>query len=152
MTNDCGRARTWMLEADLSELRAVEASPVADHLARCGECSRRAAAIVAGMAGLDDSLAALLRNAPPRPAAVLRIRPAAARRVVLWAAPLALAAGMAAVMLARPAPPPGEHPGVTAERIAQRLFVPAPVARAADGRGVAVLETNDPGITVVWIY
>jgi hypothetical protein len=149
MTNDCEQARRWMLEADLAELRALERSPVADHLAGCDGCRRRAEAIVAGMAELDHALAELARPAATRRTALLRFRPARAWR---WAAPLALAAGIAAVMLARRPAPAEEPPGVTAERIARVLFAPAPVARALDGRGVAVLETNDPDVTVVWFY
>lgn len=149
MTNDCEQARSWMLEADLAELRAVGGSPLADHLAGCEECRRRAEAIVAGMAELDHALAELARPAATRRATLLRLRPA---RVWRWAAPLALAAGMAAVMLARRPAPAEEPPGVTAERIARVLFAPAPVARSVDGRGVAVLETNDPDVTVVWFY
>lgn len=148
MTNDCEHARRWMLEAEPAELRAVGGSPMADHLAGCEECRRRAEAIVAGMEELDHALAELARPAAPQ-RTLLRLRPARAWR---WAAPLALAAGMAAVMLARRPAPAEEPPGVTAERIARVLFAPAPVARSVDGRGVAVLETNDPDVTVVWFY
>lgn len=151
MTNDCERARDWMLEAEPTELRGEGSSPLAEHVAGCDGCRRRAEAIIAGMAELDGALAALARPVPA--ARVIPIsRPSPGRRTVRWAAPLAIAAGVAAVVLARPAAPVGERPGVTAERIARVLFAPAPVAHAAEGRSVAVLRTNDPGVTVVWVY
>jgi hypothetical protein len=151
MTDDCERARAWMLEAEPAGLRGEGSSPLADHLAGCGECRRRAEAIVAGLAELDAALAALARPAAPARGIPLRRRPSLGWRAVRWAAPLAMAAGFAAVVLGRPLAPVGERPGVTAERIARVVFAPAPVARA-DGRSVAVLKTNDPGVTVVWVY
>jgi anti-sigma factor RsiW len=152
MTNDCERARAWMLEAEPAELRGEGSSSLSHHLAGCEGCRRRADAILAGLAELDGALAALARPAEPAKVIPLRRRPAIGWRTVRWAAPLTLAAGAAAVLLGRPAAPAVERPGVTAERIARVLFAPAPVARAADGRSVAVLKTNDPGVTVVWVY
>ncbi|HYH79138.1 MAG TPA: hypothetical protein VEX86_05055 [Longimicrobium sp.] len=152
MTNDCERARAWMLEADLAELRGGGSSPQAEHLAGCADCRRRAEAILAGMAELDGALASLARTGTDARVIPLRRRPSPAWRAARWAAPLAVAATVAAVVLARPPAPAGEPPGVTAERIARVLFPRAPVARAAEGRSVAVLRTNDPGVTVVWVY
>lgn len=152
MTNDCERARAWMMEAEPAELRGHVDSPWAEHLAACEACRRRADAILAGLAELDDALWTLARLPETAQVIPLRRRPSAGWRAVRWAAPLAMAAGAAAVLLGRPAAPVGERPGVTAERIARVLFAPAPVARAADGRSVAVLKTNDPGVTVVWVY
>lgn len=152
MTNDCERPRAWMMEAEPAELRGEGCSPLAAHLAGCEGCRRRADTILAGLAELDGALAALARPTAAATVIPLRRRATPSWRTVRWAAPLALAAGAAAVLLGRPAAPAGERPGVTAERIARVLFAPAPVARAADGRSVAVLKTNDPGVTVVWVY
>jgi len=151
MTMDCAAARALLLEAEPAELRGEADSPLAAHLRACAFCRRDADAILAGEAELDAALRALATPSADPKVIPLRPRRAWTRRIGPAAASVAaLAAAVAAVMLARPgaAPPPG----ATAEQIARLMFPAPPVARAADGRSVAVLETSDPGVTVVWVY
>ncbi|MFL5386330.1 MAG: hypothetical protein ACJ8GN_27750 [Longimicrobiaceae bacterium] len=151
MTMDCAAARALLLEADLAEIRGEVDSPLAAHLRTCAFCREDADAILAGEAELDAALRTLAAPSADPQVIPLRPRRAWTRRVAPAAASLAaLAAAVAAVMLARPdAAPPR---GATAEQIARLMFPAPPVARAADGRSVAVLETSDPGVTVVWVY
>jgi anti-sigma factor RsiW len=150
MTMDCAAARALLLEADPAELRGEGDSPLAVHLRACAACRADAGAILAGEAELDAALRALATpSADPK---VIPLRPRSREmRIVPAAGTLAaLAATVAAVMLARPhAAPPR---GADAEQIARLMFPAPPVARAADGRSVAVLQTSDPGVTVVWVY
>ncbi|MFL5543056.1 MAG: hypothetical protein ACJ8J0_29035 [Longimicrobiaceae bacterium] len=151
MTMECAAARALLLEADPAELRGEGDSPLALHLRACAACRADADAILAGEAELGTALRALATpSSDPR---VIPLRPRGSRRMRIVPAVgtlAALAATVAAVMLARPhAAPPG---GATAEQIARLMFPAPPVARAADGRSVAVLETSDPGVTVVWVY
>lgn len=148
MTMDCAAARELLLEADPAELSGDGDSPLAAHLRDCAACRARADAILAGQAGLDAALRTLASPSPgPK---VIPLRPRRAMRFAPAAASLvALAATVAAVMLARPHPAPR---GASADDIARMLFRAPPVARAAAGQSVAVLQTSDPGVTVVWIY
>lgn len=148
---DCTAARERMLEADPAELRGDGDGPLAGHLRACAACRARAGLILAGQAELDAALWALASPSPGRK--VIPLRPRAGWRVrpgPAAASFAALAAAVAGVMLARPHPRPA--PGVTADQIAKLLFPTPPVARAEGGRNVAVLETSDPGVTVVWVY
>ena len=149
MTMDCAAARALLLEADPAELRGEGDSPLAAHLRACAFCREDADAILAGEAELDAALRALATpSADPK---VIPLQPRRGMRIGPALGSLAaLAAAVAAVMLARPhAAPPR---GATAEQIARLMFPAPPVARAADGRSVAVLKTSDPGVTVVWVY
>jgi len=150
MTMDCAAARALLLEADPAELRGEGDSPLAAHLRGCADCRAAADAILAGEAELDAALRALATpSADPR---VIPLRPRSrGMRIAPAVGTLAaLAATVAAVMLARPHS--AAPRGATAEQIARLMFPTPPVARAADGRSVAVLQTSDPGVTVVWVY
>jgi len=147
---DCTTARARLLEAEPRDLRGEGDGDLAAHLRQCAACRARAGAILAGYAELDAALRTLA--APARAADVIPLRPRRAR-LRRWALP-GSAAGLAAaaaiaLLLARPQAPARPHP--TADQIAKAIFPKAPVARA-EGRSVAVMQTNDPGVTVVWIY
>ena len=152
MTLDCAGAREQMLEADPAELRGFGDTPLAAHLRGCAACRARADAILAGQAELGAALDVL---AAPRPAEGTRVIPlrrrSTLRRVAAIAIPLAAAASAAGILLRGrdgDAPPPG----VQTERIARALFPRQPRARPEPGSRAAVLATNDPRVTVIWIY
>lgn len=150
MTMDCPTARDLLLEADPAELRGEGDSPLAAHLRDCAACRARAQAILAGEAELDAALRSLAAARTGTRVIALWPRHGLARRVGTIAVPLAAAAAAAGVVLLRPAPA-GEKPGVTTEKIARALFPRQPVVRPGPGRSAMVLQTRDPGVTVVWI-
>jgi len=101
---------------------------------------------------LDAALAALA--APVRGAKVVALRPprSLARRAAAIGIPLAAAAAVAGVLLLPPRGGAPERAGVTAERIARAIYPRQPLVRPAAGKHAAVMNTSDPGVTVVWIY
>jgi hypothetical protein len=148
-----------MLEADLPSLEGATDDPLARHIRECAECGVKARAIIEA----EASLARALERAVPQPnvEGILRIsgrgrtpsaltsgllrrfpRGPRSRYSVL---PLAAAAVLAAVFLGRPPALPG--PPYSPPRSPAGLDVQVP-----EGTNVAVLETNNPAITVLWLY
>lgn len=150
MTMDCAAARALLLDADPADLRGEDDSPLAEHLRACADCRARAEAILAAEAELDAALRTLATPSTEARVVPMRPRRGWAQRIAPAAASLAaLAAAAAGVMLTRPQAAPR---GATTEQIARLMFPAPPVARAEAGRSVAVLQTSDPGVTVVWVY
>lgn len=154
MTMTCASARVLLLEADPSDLRGEGESPLAVHLRACAGCRARADAILAAEAELDAALRTLAApSAEPAGTGVISIRrsPSRGGRTALAAATFAaLAATVAGVILTRP--PAARPQGATVDEIARLMYPDAPVAQARAGSSVAILKTNDPGVTVVWVY
>ncbi len=142
----CDAARDLMLEADPDELRGAGATALALHLAGCAECRALAERVLAQQAALDRALTAMAEAAQRGPRRAGRT----GRRLATWG--LAAAAGLAALLLARPDRPDGDG----------RLAVPPPLASAAapvdvdvsgtPGRSAVVMKTADPTITIVWFF
>lgn len=152
----CEDAIVRLLEAEPAELRGRGETKLARHVAECPRCARVAAALLAEMATLDEVLAGYA-SAGDADAAADRalggIEHRASRRPLRsWrggvGVSIAAAAGLAALLLLGR---DGETPGVPAAEPA-----PEPPARVAvtppSDRGVAVLETENPKITIVWLY
>lgn len=138
-----------MLGAEPGELRGDLDTELSRHLASCPRCREAAGRIVASTAALDEWL-----NAPaaaPDVDCVLReaAEPAPRRhRLVAWAVPVAMAAGIAALLVFGPEGPPPQArvPAVgpsTSGASALDLEVP-------EGSDAAVFATADPDITVIW--
>jgi hypothetical protein len=67
---------------------------------------------------------------------------------VRWAAPLAAAAGVATVLLTRRGPGSiAETPRPRAETMPRGVTVTAP-----PGRNVAVMETDNPNVVIIWFF
>jgi len=154
----CLDARRALLEAELETLEGGGDGPLALHLRGCPGCASVARAILEGEAALTDAL----REAAPRldlrkvldlagesEAAVAREgvqelrswrRPAPGLAFL----PLAAAAAATAFFLGRPPSLPG--PPYAPPASAGGLEVQAP-----GGGAVAVLQTNNPEITVLWL-
>ena len=145
----CEQARDAMLDAEPDELRGVGASALAAHVRECARCRAAAATLLGGTAALaralDDGVAARARDVLPMPvgARSRRARPALAAAI-----PLAAAAALALLFVGRgvlvrdrigPYTPPVSVPS-------------APVVNAHGDGGVAVMNTADPRITVVWNF
>jgi hypothetical protein len=154
----CLDARRALLEAELETLEGGGNGPLARHLRECTGCSSVARAILEGEAALSDAL----NEAAPRldlrkvmdlageaEAAVARKgvqelrswrRPAPALAFL----PLAAAAAATAFFLGRPPSLPG--PTYSPPASGGGLEVQAP-----GGGALAVLQTNNPEITVLWL-
>jgi hypothetical protein len=155
----CSDARDAILDADRAVLGGLGQSALAAHIRTCPACRRRARAIVEEEAALFGAL----RRAAPRldPEAVLeraagrgethsprRWRrssqgPGSRKGLALFS--LAAAAVLALLFLGRTPRLPGP------------TYYPAPPptgleVQAPPGENVAVLATNDPTITVLWLF
>ena len=142
----CAEARERMLEAERTDLRGATESELSLHLRGCARCRRAANRILEAERELWGALAAAT---PVRGAeeAVGTVRRRAQRRRWVWrVAPLAAAAGLAVALLAR------------REQVQQSLPPKAPPTRAGlavegpPGRSVAVFQTDNPDIVVIWFF
>lgn len=148
----CSEARVALLEADLAELRGETESGLAGHLRGCAACRAVAGAIVAAEAGAAEWITT---RVPHRSTAAVMMagRTAAARRPRWrgrWLVPLAAAAGLAALVLTWPDGPAGRRGAGAATpppSPASRIAVEAPA-----GRSVAVFESTEPNVVIIWFY
>jgi len=146
----CDIARAALLEADPADLRRETDSALSGHLRECAACRTAADAIL----DAEGATAAWIAARAPRHAfAPARARGGRAARhgTWRWAAGIAAAAGIAGVVLmTRPdRPPPAPPTARTAPALDGRATV---AVRAPAGRNVAVFETADPDIVVIWLY
>lgn len=155
----CAEAIEALLEAETKTLEGRGDEPLARHMRECPSCAERARTILQGEAALVQALDARLRELdleqildragtagtgqhtllPPH-----RLHWSLSRqgRTLL---PLAAAAAMAALFLTREPSLPGP------------VYSPPPATTGLDvqvpeGRSVAVLETNNPEVTVLWLF
>lgn len=165
----CDTALDRMLEAEPSELRGVGDGELAAHIAACGRCSRIAATLLDELGALDSALAGFGKRHDADAAADAAL--AAVRGGVgagrapgppardgarvgpgwrTWTrgawVPLAAAAALAAVLLARD-DAPVDGPVRRAPGVEPRVSVTPP-----EDQGAAILETANPNITIVWLY
>jgi anti-sigma factor RsiW len=169
---ECEAAREQLLVADVDELFGTGDSPLAHHIRRCERCRTLANRILADQQALDRALTELSRERSPdvvvtTPPVGRQADDGAIGRRRLWrrALPLAAAAVLAALLLLPPAlrreslNMPGDTLGDVAvvsidqsgDRSGDRGRASLQVEAPAEGR-MAVFETRDPSITVVWFY
>ena len=161
----CAPFRELLLEAEAAELRGEGESLLARHVRACSSCARAAALILGETARLD----ALLSEAPPLDVDALLARavvvsgsaaaPVGTHRPArgapphrrfsrrLWV-PTAAAAALAALLLWQADEMQTPPASVTAARERSTL----PLVEPVPGQDVAVLQTDDPDITVVWLF
>jgi hypothetical protein len=155
----CSEAHSAMLEAELPSLEGAGDDPLALHISGCLACAEKARAIIQA----ETSLANALEEAVPSPNLERVLQTAGvggtpgafpsspARRFPrglrarFTLLPLAAAAVLAALFLGRPPALPG--PPYSPPRLSAGLDVQVP-----EGTDVAVLKTNNPAITVLWLY
>ena len=143
----CAEAREWMLEADRTDLNGATESELSLHLRECARCRRAANRILEAERELWGALAAAT---PGRGAdeAVGLVRRRARRRRWMWrAAPLAAAAVLAVALIARREQVQQSLPPTSAPPIRSGLAVEGP-----PGRSVAVFQTDNPDIVVIWFF
>jgi anti-sigma factor RsiW len=155
----CDRYRDALLEAEPDDLRGLGQTEVARHIRACPACARAGQIILETTASLNaflgsevpvPDLDAVLRRAttsqvtPPRQAE--RPGPVASWRGSRRWVGLAAAASIAALLLlpGRPAPLPPLATVATT--------TPLPTVESAPGQTVAVFETENPDITVLWFF
>lgn len=155
----CVQTRAALLEADLAELGRPATTPLAGHLGTCAECRRLADWIVAGTDALRRERARPPRRSPGEASTAAAQEATAIRRVRrrwLTATPALAAAGLAAVLLTRsrgPGLPSAPSPPSTPSAPAAAPAAPADVPLVAStARTVAVFETANPKIIVVWQF
>jgi hypothetical protein len=145
----CESARELLLEAEPAELRDEGDRPLAVHLRTCAACGRRAAFLLEQTDWLRDALATV-RAAQGQPDSHTVTGPArgmARRWPVL--VPLALAAGIAGLLLVnrRGVTPFHGGPPEIAGGNPTSLDVQVP-----PGQSVAVFQTANPNVVVIWSY
>jgi predicted anti-sigma-YlaC factor YlaD len=154
---NCTDARDLLLEADLMELSGEVDTDLSRHIRACAGC-RAAAELIAAE---QQTLARALSGAAPRTGVEEAVRRAGSeahtRDRVLpfrprrwWAfAPLAAAAALVAILFTQNG---GQLPGEPIDLAAGRDAVPVPTVEASSSQNVAVFDTENPDIVVVWIF
>lgn len=169
----CVEMRELMLEAEPAELLGAGHSPVALHVRDCRTCAAAALRILNAQQELADALGTLAAAATSSPAVTrastgmpgsaaapalaptLRSTPVGSvhrtgrfrRRLIARSAPLAAAAVLVLFLLSRDGEPPRQ------EAQPQPIVVAVastPVVNVAAGSDVAVMQTSNPNITVIW--
>ena len=152
-TTACEEYLEFLLSAEPQQLRGEHEWH--GHLQTCALCRTRTRAILAENEALDAALGSLTGRQTPDAGwsaapAVARRSSGRRRRLVRWAPGLAALAAAATLLLVlwqvvpRAPLPPLAGPVVR---------VPAtPTVNASGARGVAVMRTNNPDITVVWTF
>jgi predicted anti-sigma-YlaC factor YlaD len=153
---NCTEVRDRLLEADLAELEGEVVTDLSLHLRRCTGCR----AVAERLASQERSLAAALDAVRPRMGVEEALARAeaesASRGRVLtfplrkaWGlVPLAAAAAVAGVLITSSG---GQLPGEPIDVAAVR-HAPVPTVEESTGQNVAVFETENPDIVVVWIF
>ena len=142
---NCRAALDLMLETEPADLAGKTDSELSRHIQGCAPCRAGAQRILEAEGSLREALAA----AAPRRTAAEAVQLAGQRQKRtrrLWPlVPLAAAAGLAGLILTRRHPielVPPASPTPSA-----RIAVTAP-----PGRSVAVLQTDNPDVVVIWFF
>ena len=150
----CTRSFDTLLEADVEELSGVAETEVGVHVRGCARCAAAARAILEGNDALDDVLGsvppfdALALIARARVEALPKVEKRGRRFSRRWrgGAALAAAASIAALLVLpeRDMPMPGVE-------LTPRTAIYSLVEAPAD-RSIAVIQTDNPDITILWFY
>jgi hypothetical protein len=157
----CVEMRERLLEADPAELLGEGDSTVALHVAGCAACTAAARRILRSQQELADALSQLSERAAPAAGAGVvavgpvasaetagRRAPGARRRLLRAMPPLAAAAVLVLFLLQQRAV--DELPRLEPVPEPTAYALDMPVVNATDGSDVAVMQTTNPNITVVW--
>jgi len=151
----CAEAFDEILEADLEVLQGLGKGPLVRHLRECPGCAARARAVLAGAGALGLELSGrvpaldldgLLDQALDPGRGRARIVSIPRRALGFGLIPLAAAAALVSLFLRTEPNLPGD-PLPPSPSVSASLDVGVP-----EGRNVAVLATNDPDITVLWLF
>ncbi len=142
----CTEAYEAILEADPGELSGNGDGPLTSHLSGCRRCQQLARAVLDEEADLGRTLVETVPS--PNLDEILEGRMhRSPRRRNAWGkvAPVAAAASLVGIFFTREPQLPGP------------LYTPPPASvgmdvQAPEGQNVAVLKTNNPDITVLWLF
>ncbi|MGD8726981.1 MAG: hypothetical protein PVH40_05000 [Gemmatimonadales bacterium] len=149
---NCDAVRSHLLEASPEELRGETDSPLSTHLRSCPRCRAIAEHIDREERRLRLALEAVVPDTPVEEActrAAWEARFRNRRHVWNGLAPIAAAAGLAGVLLVSTG---GPAPGPVADQPTETATALPPVMESAPGQQVAVFETDNPNIVVVWSF
>ena len=151
---ECTRPFDTLLEADVEELSGIAETELGVHVLGCARCAAAARAILDGNVALDE----VLGSFPPIDARALvaRSRVAGSPRVEKrvpritrrWrrGAALAVAASITVLLVL-----PGRDLPMPGVELAPRVEAYSMVEAPAD-LSVAVIQTDNPDMTVLWFY
>ena len=147
----CAEAVQHVLEADPSELRGEQDSPLSAHIRSCAQCRAVADRILEQEQALRDTMSSVRARVPAYEAlqrARWHARRRNSRRLLVGLAPALAAAGLAGILIVgngglTPAEP-GQAIAIDSER--------PPLVESAPGQQIAVFETDNPNIVVVWSF
>ena len=143
----CVEAQGRMLEADRNDLAGATDSDLSLHLRGCARCRAAADGILEIERELGRALAAAVPRSAAHDAVLTATRRAVRRRWILRSVPLAAAAVLAVVLIARRGAVEQTLPPPTAPPIRSGLAVEGP-----PDRSVAVFQTDNPEIVVIWFF
>lgn len=154
----CQRPVADLLRADVDELDGSGSSELAGHIRNCEPCGALARSILSGYGTLDDTLEAAVRVQERSIVGLGRARAAGGVRSrfrwalpipPVWATATATAASIAAALaLVLPAP---QDPRLDPAWQPPDAAASVPIVSAPQ-HNVAVIQTDDPDITVFWFY
>ena len=148
---NCVEATQLLLEADPTELHGEDRTPLSLHLQTCSRCRTAAEHVLEQEGNLREFFTAV-RPRTPADIALQRVswqtRQRSRRRLWLGLAPALAAAGIAGILLVGNG---GLTPAEPGQAIATGLELP-PLVETAPGQQVAVFETDNPNIVVVWSF
>ena len=154
----CGRPVEVLLRAERDELDGTGFTELAGHIRACERCGALARSILAGYETLNDALEPGVELSAPRIVALGRARADAGVRrrpwwrlsmPPTWAAATATAASIAAVLAL--VLPEQQDPRLDPVWQPPAIAASAPVV-SAPHHNVAVIQTDDPDITIIWLY
>jgi anti-sigma factor RsiW len=148
---NCATAREQLLTAELTPIRSGTASELSRHLDECDRCRSIAAVLLTAQQELHLAIEAphdADATEAARNAVITAARRRTRRRFMRRAVPLAIAASLATLLLNRRAPSPHtEIPRPRAGAAPGQVRVTAPL-----GRSVAVIETDNPNVVIIWFF
>lgn len=159
----CETALDRLLEAAPAELRGRADTELAAHIAGCHRCAAVAAAMLEELGAVDHALADYATHPTAdaaADAALAAIRKEDGDGVVslegrrwlrtAWV-PLAAAAALAAVLVFGQ-DDPFSGPGVGTTSPPEPTLEPRVAVTPPADKGAAIMETENPNITIVWLY
>ncbi|MDH3290130.1 MAG: hypothetical protein OEO20_11845 [Gemmatimonadota bacterium] len=144
----CTDAYQQLLTAAPAELTGRGSTELSQHIRSCSRCGAAAVAILTHTDALRQAMNASVPSHPPARAPERAPKLQRRRRRWLVAAPALAAAGLATLLLTSDTANVGPEidPPVRAARVA------SPLVEQPAGVDVAVFNTNNPDIVVVWFF
>lgn len=157
---NCEAARQAFLEADPEDLSSGGNAGLPEHLRTCPQCARVAAMLNEAHAQLAEHLEGVMVDPPAhvidevlrRSRSVEQVSKERRERILALGrralAPLLTAAAIAGLMLWST----GRGPTTDSVPTAEAVLPAPPRVEAPAGTSVAVIQTKNPSITVVWLF